>query len=218
MFGLAFLITLIFMAIVIGVGSYARFVNPGLSRMKKDVLSLRTQLTPLTKNLIPVEREELDLLSFNIVGAGRSRKLFRRTRRGFIHTIYEEPLIAYAIKNYPTPSGKRIIYARTRNSEFVFIRGKSKTQLYIDGKPVGHLEGSRILGLGGGQTISKITEDKKLPGEVMIGSKKVAMLNPPSEVTGNHPRVFRYLGELSVDEKKILLAMVVYKMLSSNEK
>lgn len=217
MFGLAFLITLVFMALVIGVGSYARYVNPGLSRMKKDVLSLRSGLSPLTKKLIPVEKEELDLLSFNIVGAARSRKFFRRTRRGFIHTIYDEPLIAFAIKKYPTRSNKKIIYARTSNSEYVFIQGKSKTQVYIDGKPVGNFEGGRVVGLVTGQTICEITEDKQLPSEVMIGNKKVAMLSPVTDISGNHPRVFRYLGDVSGNEKKMLLAMVIYKMLSTND-
>jgi hypothetical protein len=218
MLGLAFIITLSFLALILGIHTYTRHVNPGLPGMKKDVLKLRGEVDKMAADLVPIDKNELDLLSGKLVGQRLKKRIFSRRAKGFITSIFDEPLLAYAVRKYPTSSSKTIYYARSRKTELVFIRTRKGVQLYIDGKAVGRLKNNQILELKENQKLGELVASPSLPEEVRVGNKKVALLNADTDSQSVHPRLFRFIGPVSTNEKKLLLALVVYKLLVNNDK
>ncbi len=217
MLAFAFIITLSFLALVLGVHTYSRYINPGLPGMKKEVIKLRSEARRMADDLIPIDRNELDLLSAKVVNRQLKGRIFGRKSRGYIPSIYDEPLLAFIVKRYPKRSKKTIYYVRSSNSEIVIIKGRKGAQLYIDGHPVGMVQDGKILERKQNRKLGELVSLPSLPEEVKVGNKKVATLNSDVDTKSVHPRLFTFINPVSADEKRVLLALVVCKLLVYND-
>lgn len=215
MLPLAIIISLGFVALVLGVSGYSNYVRPGLNKMKKDILAIREELHSSADNLIDIDKEELRLLSSKISKTSIRRRITKK-KKGYLTSIYDENLVAYAIKKY-MGKDRVLIYARTKRAEFVFIKKKDKTQFYLNGNPVGQMVGGDMYHL---------KEDNKLIGqlkgvasdsrELTVGGQQLAVLNPSDSDSIIHPRAFKFLAPLNPSQKKIVMAIVIHNILKDN--
>lgn len=206
--------TLTFLAFILGVSGYTKYVSPGIGKMKKDVLQLREEVAKMASKLVPLEGEELDLLSSRISGQSIKRRL-TRTKKGYLVSIYEEPLVAFAVKKYLRH--KSLYYVRTTETELVFIKRPKGVQVYLNGQPIGFMKKNQLFDIKGRNLLGEIVAQKALPTEIVVGERSLAQLNSPDEAVSVNPRVFNFLSEMNPSEKKILLAIAIYSILDDSK-
>lgn len=212
--GLAFLATL-GLAAAGGVTIYQLVNNflPGKGKIKKDLLKLEKELAPIIEKLVPLENDELELLALS-QSKKSSKKRFVETAKGSFHSIYEEPMITYALKKYVSSNINALLYARTARHQFIYRIKKSGVEIAIDNKLIGLLrENGTLYSASNKRLIGRIerNETKQLQ-PVFIGEKEVASLVNPLKTSKNQPRAFEMISKMSKDEKLIFLAISIYEM------
>ena len=60
---------------------------------------MRTEIAPYVEDLVPLESEELELMSLNQLNQSL-KKGMTTTAKGVFTSIYQEPLVAYSYKKY----------------------------------------------------------------------------------------------------------------------
>jgi len=211
---IALIIALTFMTITFAINGFTKFVRPGLNQMKKDVLKLRAAARTHASEIIPFKYDEIELLSSRI-SVGSIGKRFRKTKSGFLNSIYNEPMVIFSIKNYMRGSQRKIIYARTKKDEFVFIDKKGVVQLYLNGNPFGRYDNESLISLTDNKTIAWLEGSPHQNRALKTHKKQLALLNPNIHLNNTASRAFQFVGELNESEQKILMALIIYKLLEN---
>ncbi|TVQ47603.1 MAG: hypothetical protein EA362_06310 [Saprospirales bacterium] len=211
---IAIIIALSFVAITLGISGFTKYIRPGLNQMKKDVLRLRSASISAAANLIPLKHDEIELLSSRVDLKSLGNR-FRKTKSGFLNSIYNEPMVAFTIKRYLGNNRRKIIYARTTTDEFVFIQKKNTVQLYLNGNPFGKLENDNLYFLKDNKRIAWIEGDRGQSRPLYTPNKKLALINPNIQLNDSSSRTFQFVGDLNPSEQKILLSVVVFKLLEN---
>ena len=127
--GLFALIT--FLTVLIGSVLLARSLKnfmPSDKRLYRDLEALRAGMKEWPSELVPISAEELDAFSLN-----QEERLVRRRfgtfARGIFTTIYHEPVLAYRYKGYTGPGQKAILYAKTHDKDYSYIKDKKGVRI-----------------------------------------------------------------------------------------
>ena len=78
---------------------FASFVNNPAALAKRDGSKLRNYLSPYLDRLVPLTPNEMELFSLNR-DVKKIKKRGNRITTGVFQSIYHEPLMAYAHKQY----------------------------------------------------------------------------------------------------------------------
>src|SRR5690349_17192895 len=93
---------------------------PGAKKINMDLAAMREHCRPIVDQLIPWEDEkELELLSLKVNFMAQKRGLDKITI-GTIQSIYYEPMVVFAFKDYVKGQRDAILYCRTKNLEFIY--------------------------------------------------------------------------------------------------
>jgi len=194
-------------------------LSPTQRRLQRDIKLLREQLAEQDYELIPLEGNEIELLSDNQLGYKKARG-FKKISRGTFTTIYNEPVLSYAFRKYLNgPEG--LIVARTRQHEFIFwIRAKG-SRLIIDETFSGVLDPQgRLLDRPKGKEILASLRKQEHGMKVFqVGEREIATFAPvrPSDKSGLQYRVFELVSStLEEEERKLLVAIALYEMITRN--
>lgn len=177
------------------------------SAFQNDVEKFKEYL--LSLELSPWNLEELDLLSRN----GESQKsegIFSQTETGLIHSIYEEPIIGYAVKTYRS-TAKKSIALRINDNIFHYELNGKKIFVKEDDVDIGSIEKGTDLRLNSGNT------------EILIPLKENFSTVPVS-LNGNHVwsvrsiespmdenlRVIECFEKYNLGDAKLFLALLAY--------
>ena len=93
--------------------------QPGNKKIQADLESLKQEINKLDIELVPVNQEELELFSFDQIHHNIKKGVAPITK-GVFTTIYHEPILAYAEKEYISSSKNAIIFAKTAKHEFFY--------------------------------------------------------------------------------------------------
>jgi len=192
--------------------------QPGKAKIRTDLKKMKDEITPFIEELIPWNKEELELLSSNQVKQKVSRGVIT-TAEGVFNSIYHEPLIAYSYKKYISSKKDEVIYARTSNHEFVYRTKKGSTELIIDNQKVGVINNQGLLHGGRKKRllarINKNENELELP--IIIGDKERGTLMKPESGSVN-PRAFQFVGEMKKNEEAVFLSLAVLELVRESVK
>ncbi|GEM_PF-2520316 len=185
-------------------------------RMAKDLQLMEKAVREQYPELVPFTTDEIKLFSFAI-----REKIPPRRRKpfltGLLSNIYQEPLVAFAIKTYARSPYQHLVYARTDRHEFSYRKGKKGgVEVAIDDYLIGFcdLKSYRLL-KPDGQT--PYLSARPAPGNMMTfysQNKELASLNLRPEEGNPNPRVFTFVSPMTEKELTLLLAFTIYYILS----
>lgn len=187
--------------------------QPGKSKVEADINYMKSQLQLFINELIPWNKKELDLLSYNQVNQKISNGLIK-SGQGVITSIYHEPMIAWAYKKYVGGGDNALLYAKTSHHEFIFRVRNNGTTIIIDGNEIGELrENGLLYGKQNNRLIARINrQGSQLALPVLIGDKEVATLKSKSYLDQTNKRAFELLNEMTDQEEALLLSFTILEI------
>ncbi len=194
---------------------YQLLVNfqPGKGKINNDLRKLKEEMKPYISELVPWDKEELELLSLNQINTS-TKKGFTKTAKGVFTSIYHEPLVAYAYKKYMSSKENAVIYATTSEMEFEYRIREKHTQIRINGQFIGNLANNGALYAGKSNRllakINKESEGLHLP--ILVKDKELAMLVKPENARAVNPRAFELVSPMDKEEEALLLSLSILEM------
>lgn len=217
-----FLLSLFFIAVIIVVGVYfvAQFIKnfqPGKTRVNEDVKKMKTALQLFINDLVPWNKEELNLLSFNQINKTINKGMVK-TGQGIITSIYHEPMIAWSYKRYVGGGDNAVLYAKTSHHEFIYRIRNNGTAIIIDNEEIGEIRENGVLySLKTDRLMARINrEGSKLTRSILVGDKEIATLKSRRYVEETNSRAFELIAGMSDQEEAILLSLTILEMVSKD--
>lgn len=190
-------------------------LKPGQRKIQADLKSIREEtLKLISSELTPVRKEDLELISLKET-MHKEKKWVVRNVQGLFHTIFEEPVIAYYSRWYP--SGEVVLFAKTDRHEFFYWLHGKMLDIVVDEAALGafYPETGELLSARTKKTIARL--EKGTQGKaIYINDRQVgrmALLKPNSKDILSQ-RVFDFVvNELSAEEEAIILALSISEMI-----
>jgi hypothetical protein len=179
-------------------------------QIKKDLAYLKKLAEGLTDGLIPFEFDEFKILSQAPV-IKTSKKLGSLYSYGVLSTIYQEPLLAFSMKENPRDKSF-ILLASTDKKEFKLISNGTLTIAYIDDVQIGEIN----------ENVQFVGQDKKIIGQIeknsstkyqkiLLHDKEVAHINAISSNRKiESERVFSLFHDFDHRESDELILLSLY--------
>ena len=187
---------------------------PGASRINKDLASIRAITFPMVEQIIPWESErELELMSLKIQYQSKKSGM-DKILVGNIQSIYFEPMVAFAYKDYVKGSREALLYCRTSKKELVYILKKHETEIYLNGRQVAILDLKNMLhGIRSRSVIGGIRPYSPDLLSVIIQNKEAGHVFNVARPHSDIQRAFYMIADLSEEEENIFLALGLYELL-----
>ncbi len=180
--------------------------------MSKDKSLLLELAEEWNEKLVPLDHEELSLLSLNAITQKVPKGMYY-TEKGILSSVYEEPLISYGYRKYF--GRKAILVARTVDSIFEFIQRGANFELRINNHQKGFIsEGGKLMN-GQGKEVATL-QLEKLPGhhDVLIEGQKLAtIVDPEYDTITQNSRAFSQIKSCDEEQKNLLTALTLYNNL-----
>jgi len=180
-------------------------VNRLSKKIKRDILLLRDELAPYLAALVPLDREELELLSLtmeNVIMKGR----FGTVTKGHLSTIYNEAVAAFAYKTYD--NGEFVLSLKTTADEYVFVGTANGTDVYINDKEYGNIDNSGILRtFDKNLELGRLVDQSNRYSDLYIRERKLASLVNPKLKDLENARAFPLLADYTDEDERVLLSL-----------
>lgn len=207
-------------AVVIGLSLWilARVIRnmaPNEKRINADLEAMKREVEPFVSELVPIGKEELELFSMSQVNQ-LLKKGVSTTARGVFTTIYNEPVVAYSYKKYPTRKNIAVLYARTAHHEMAYFMKGGEIKLIIDDQVVGKVKEDGILyGARSNRLLAQVNKDLPDFLPVIVKDKEVGSLvkATPTEKNELSQRAFEFVkSDLTKEEEAVFLSLAVLEL------
>lgn len=206
---LLFMVVLATVALTVGMKLMQNY-KPGRSKIQKDLQQIRAELAPYVAELVPLTSEEMEQLSFNQIKRS-SKSGMVKSSKGVITTVYHEPVVAWAYRGYVSKDENGLLYARTRDQEFIYRLKKGETEMVIGEKLIGFItEQGRVVNQKGDKQIAQLSqnyENQVLP--LKVNDKLVGGLANPEKGQKGNTRVFQHLTKMEKEEEELVLSLSI---------
>ncbi len=191
--------------------------NPGKKKVQQDLESMKKELEPYARELVPITKEELELFSLSQIHQLSRRKT--RTARGVYTTIFHEPIVAYSYKRYLSKNLNAVLYARTANHEFAFRIQGQEVRVVINNQLVGIIKNNEALfSARDNRMIARINRDNEAYLPVLIHNREVAQVARTPKGGAEkllNTRAFSFVkGDLSKEEEQLLLSLSILELVN----
>ena len=188
---------------------------PGAHKINADLAAMRQFSKPVVDQLIPwKEEKELEIMSLNCHFHSR-KKGFDKIQFGSIQSIYYEPMVAFAYKDYVKGSRDALLYCRTTGMEFVYRIMKREVNVYFNGNHVALLDLQNTLhGLRSKNVLGGVRPYSNDLLSIFVQGKDVGHLFNPDRPHSDQQRAFYVMANLGEEEEYIFLALGLYEILT----
>ncbi len=188
---------------------------PGVGKINRDLATMRELTAPIAQRIIPWEEEkELELMSLNL-DHKTQKKGMDRFIVGQIKSIYFEPMVAFAYKDYLKGSREALLYCRTSQKELVFRIKKRTVDVYLNSGQVAVINmGSEMYGLKSKSILGQV---KRYSGDLLsvtVKGEDAGHLFNPLSPHSSVQRAFYLIKKLDPEEQGIFLALGLYELLT----
>ena len=188
---------------------------PGVGKINRDLASMRALTTPIAQRIIPWEEEkELELMSLNL-DHKTQKKGMDKFIVGQIKSIYFEPMVAFAYKEYLKGSREALLYCRTSQKELVFRIKKRTVDVYLNSGQVAVInQNSEMYGLKSKTVLGQV---KRYSGDLLsvnVKGQDAGHLFNPLSPHSSVQRAFYLIKKLDPEEQGIFLALGLYELLT----
>lgn len=194
------------------VRSIFKSFRPRKKKIQNDVKEMREEIAPYVSELVPLNTEELELLSYNQVNQVVKKGVIT-TGKGVFTNVYQEPLIAYNYKEY-VGAKTALIYARTSEHEYTYKREKGKVDIAIDKQYFGTIKNGKFYEGKEGRAVGSLQAGgNPLSLPLSVNDKEVAAFQDPEATSSPNPRVFKYFNkDLQGEVQQAFLSMTILEM------
>ncbi|MFK7949093.1 MAG: hypothetical protein AB8G11_16000 [Saprospiraceae bacterium] len=189
--------------------------QPNESNVRKDVDKFRLTLTARNEELVPWNKEEMELLSLKEV----EQKIKSRSTKeieGTMKSIYQEPMVQYAYKKYVQPHNA-VLVAKTSDREYIYRIRKKGIQIYLNNEPLGLLRKNGVLYTPDNQGVAQIKPDKgAYSTPILVNNKEKGNLLNPGKTEKEFPRAFEMLSPMKRKEEDYFLSLAILELSMRN--
>lgn len=188
---------------------------PGVKKINKDLAVMRQVARPIVEQLIPWEDEkEIELMALKVDLKAQKRGL-DNIMLGSIQSIYFEPMVAFAYKDYVKGTREALLYCRTVKMEIVYRIKKHDIDVYLNGKQVAIIDSTNMMyGLRSKSALGKVVPYSGDLLSIIIWDRETGHLFNPSRPHSEVQRAFYLMTQLSDEEQGIFLALGLYELIT----
>ncbi len=186
--------------------------QPGSSKVQADIRKLRSEWNVLAPDLVPINKEELELLSVNQIDQSQKRGLVKKSK-GVFTSIYHEPMIAYTYMQYASGRKNSVLYARTSEHEFIYrIRSKG-VQVVANNQPIGVIKNDGVLyAARSGKVLGEIRDSQLELLPMIVNGREVAGLLKPGTTAKHNQRALQFVKDINEEEELVLMSLAVLEL------
>ena len=191
-------------------------IPPGLRKINQDLGVMRQLLRSGHDQLIPFQEEkEIELMSLKYECKSQKHGL-DKILLGHIYSIYYEPMVSFAYKNYIKGVREALLCCRTKNSEFVFRIKKHDVDVYYNGKQVALIDDHNVMhGLRSRNVLGRLRPYSGDLLSIIVKDKEVGQMFNPLRPHSPQQRAYSLIADLNEEEQGIFLALTLYELVSS---
>ncbi len=223
-FVMGLIIVLTIVLLVFGLSTLTKMFSnfqPGKNKIRKDLRKMKAELHPWVEELVPWDRNEMELLSTNQINRTQQKGIVNSVK-GVFTSIYHEPMVAYAYKKYASTGSGAILYVRTSKHEFVYRFSNKYTEVYIDNQKIGMLtKDKKLYNTSGNKVIALIDQkNAELILPILVEGREIGSLLPAQQSKkGLNPRAFDMFSEkIDNDEEKVFLSLAILELVERSLK
>jgi hypothetical protein len=192
--------------IVVQLLSFGKFMRYRSRDTENDEQDLNEILVDLRKTLVPFTEAELETLSLR-QGLRQTVAGREDTTLGIYESIYHEPLVAFAYRDYDLGSNALLV-AQTASLTWVYKIANKYTTVSINGRPVGKINHDGTL--VSSESNRKLAEIDLMGREnypVAVGERPVGHIVHQHAASSVNPRAVQLYHALEQDEHELFLAL-----------
>lgn len=200
--------------IIVQVVNFFLSINSGSAQTKVDLAEMKSKIVTYVSSLVPMTDTELELLSINQSGTATNRGL-TSIKSGAFTSIYNEPLLAYAYKEYKYPADKSMLLISSESDDFIYLSNGPQTKVFVNDMELGLIsENGDLYDPNGEQLLAHIEIDQNLSTHpVKIGDREVGEIVNPKLNQSPNPRAYQFLEPMNDEESKIFKALTFLSLL-----
>ena len=195
---------------------------PGIRKINHDLDLMRQILQPALGQLIPFQEEkEMELMSLKFECKSQKQG-FDKIVKGNIFSIYYEPMVAFAYKDYIKGAKDALLYCRTKNTELIYRIKKKDVDVYFNGNQVAMIDTNKVMyGLRSKNILGRIRPYSNDLLSVVAKEREVGQIFNPLRPHSPQQRAFTLIANLNEEEEGIFLALTLFELVTrliSNKK
>ncbi len=191
-------------------------VQPTRAALDRDLNKLRDELKEFFDRLVPLDKNEIELLSLQQEDRTVKRGIGKLVK-GVFSSIYHEALVAYAYKEYVATRKKAILMVKTYSHEFVYHVHGAMTDLFVNGEKIGQINAQGEL-RNNQKLLAEIKINDSLElAPIEINNRVVGRVRNPQFAGHVNPRAYNMLEEMNEDEELLFLSLSLLYMVQAQE-
>jgi len=191
-------------------------INSSKAQIRRDIEQLKLRMMEMVKELVPMNKAELELLSVNQSGVSVSRGI-NSVQTGAFTSIYNEPLLAYAYKNYSS-GDKSILLVSTDSDDFIYMSEGATTKVFLNNSELGVVDSDgNMYDPVSRKQMARIEADHVLSSHpVKIGEKEVGEIVNLRLKDSPNPKAYQFLEPMDDREENIFKALTFLSLVEES--
>lgn len=206
-------ISLILLGVALFIVRVIMKFNAGISGTRSAVKNDFKQLAALLDayELAPWHYKEIDLISRNH-DVTSQHQMHARMEHGQFYSIYEEPILAFAVKEY-TENNRRIGGVKLNNKKYLFNVFEDQVELFHEDQALGQISiknGVSLEHKGSKVHIDAYSGTGLIP--LSVNDEHCISIAAEDEFVGVAGRMLHKLKDLDQDENELVLISVAFAL------
>lgn len=180
---------------------------------EKHLEFLKKTTGDLIENLIPIDLHELKILAWKLIPHPKVRKV----SAGFVQTIFQEKLFAYAAVGNSDDSLVEVV---TSEVSYTYERSGDLTKVFLSDVLMGTIEErNALIALDNGKSQYKVNSLGLSKATIYSNEKNLAQvyIGDPTDSFSDSDRLFTMIHNLETEEIENLTILVLYLLLVKNK-
>ena len=216
----SFIISLIFFSVVLyilmQVFSFFMGTKSGRRQLQRDLKHLDRLMVEFKEGLIPFEEDEFKLLSANPV-VKQNKKSNSVFSRGVLSTIYQEPLLAFSMKENNNDNNI-LLLAHSDKNKYQLNFKEGETDVYINEEHIGYISNNHELIDSSNKVVAKIEQAAgEQYAKILMNNIDTAHINARgNQGVGDNERVFSLFHDFKHEDSEEMVLLTLYYMFIEN--
>ncbi len=199
--------------VVLQIIAFKLGISSRKQRYDRDLKFLRNQIKDYIVGLIPLDKTELELLSIKPI-IKTSRRGISKVTKGYLSSIYQEPLFAFAYKKVKL-SDESLLLVQSKEDEFLFILNGQDAQVIKNGKNFGKInDRGELFDTSDKTVLARINDTAdEIYKTIQKNGRELAHVRKWREDDNQTSRAIPILEPMDSNEVSSVVPLVLYDLL-----
>lgn len=190
-------------------------IPPGTRKINQDLDVMRQMLRPLQDQLIPFQDEnEMELMSLKFDTKSQKQGLDKIVL-GKVFSIYYEPMVVFAYKDYIKGVRDALLICRTKSTELIFRIKKRDIDVYFNGKQVALIDANNVMhGIISKSILARLRPYSNDLVSIIIKDREVGQMFNALRPHSPQQRAYSLIANLNTEEEGIFLAITLFDIIT----